>query len=94
MEAGFMDEPLRRVTPGDEPLPAVALAEVPLIGVPLIGVPLVEISAVAPACGDPVAAWVWWCSGVVAPVEVVCWTVSCISAVSVVGIVILPSPAV
>jgi hypothetical protein len=84
MEAGFMDEPLRRVTPGDEPLPAVALAEVPLIGVP----------AVAPACGDPVAAWVWWCSGVVDPVEVVCWAVSCISAVSVIGIVVLPSPAV
>ena len=44
-----MYEPLRRVIPGDEPPPAVALAEVPLIEVPLV----------APACGDPVAAWVW-----------------------------------
>jgi hypothetical protein len=64
MEAGFMYEPLRRVIPGDEPLPVVALDdEVPLIGVPLVEVPVVEVPVVevplvAPACGDPVAAWV------------------------------------
>jgi hypothetical protein len=75
MEAGFMDEALRRVIPGDEPPPAVALAEVPLIEVPLVpaAVGLALPAVLAPAAwGEPTAAWVWWCSGVVVPVEVLC----------------------
>lgn len=62
-----MYEPLRRVTPADEPLLAGLLVAAPLVEA------VVGLAIPAPAaCGEPVAAWVWWCSGVVVPVAVLC----------------------
>jgi hypothetical protein len=75
--------------------PGVPLVEVPLVEVPLAvdvprGVPPVAPLPVAlergapPACGEPAAAWVWWCSGRgVVTVAVPVWAVSFMSAMSV-----------
>ena|SRR5436309_9111974 len=97
MEKGLKAEPPRRVTPWDDPPvlalePAVALVEVPLVAVALGVLPPVALAVGAPpACGEPAAAWVWWCSGPGVAVAVPVWAVSFISAVSV-GIIILLSP--
>jgi hypothetical protein len=95
MEKGLKREPPRRVSPWDgapvpvvrgEPVlalePAVALVEGGLLGAE-------APAALLPACGEPAAACVWWCSGPGVAVAVPVWAVSFISAVSV-GM-ILPS---
>jgi hypothetical protein len=74
MEKGLKVEPPRRVTPSDDPPPLAVWEPVLALGVDA-----------PPACGEPVAAWVWWCSGpgVAVAVAVPVWVVSFISAVSV-----------
>jgi len=100
MEKGFMYEPPRRLIPVDDPPPltlgpGVLLVEIPLVEAPLAVdvprvVPPVALLPIAlergapPACGEPAAACVWWCSGTVAvAVAVPVWAVSFMSAISV-----------
>jgi hypothetical protein len=103
MEQGLKVEPPRRVTPIDDPPPlavwepVLALeVDVPPVAVLLaVGVAVALLPAALergapPACGEPVAAWVWWCSGPGVAVAVPLWAVSFISAVSV-GMNHLPS---
>ncbi|HEY4588685.1 MAG TPA: hypothetical protein VII86_05635, partial [Thermoanaerobaculia bacterium] len=43
---------------------AVELVEVPLVaGVPVALLPVAVAPVALPACGEPAAACVWWCSG-------------------------------
>jgi hypothetical protein len=68
------------------------LVEAPLVvEEPVLPLPIVFEVGAPPACGEPAAAWVWWCSGPGVAVAVPVCAVSFISAVSV-GMIVLLSP--